>query len=480
MNLPESIGAPLDAMKKKLPRIRLRKLTRSEVLMMILSFALALLVWTYAAQTVSPDITQNLKNLPVNVDLTGSRAESYGLSLLLSDEDKDALDHLRVACDIKGSRTAIGGLSGSDVEVYVDFDSALNRIGEQELPLKVRSLTKKLRTDSLDCSLTPDHITLNMDRFEKQTVRVTNALCTKITSADDETMILTDEISIEPSTVEITGPSTRLSEIDHIQVVVDAEEKLNQTKTYTNITNYQFLDSSGNVVKGDAVSAQGAVFSVQIPVKYSRVLPLTISLKTPPAGFDSDWLLEHIRLNGDCKLPLGNDDGSTKHLEIAIETRDPALKDNLDELETYELKDQIPLSSLTIGGASLERTVQLEDGFTDGSNIGSVMISLDDTGLTSRTFWIKNSDIQLMNGSAAYKYSLQVPTGNTAITLIGTEEQLDLIEAEDLAASINLFNISAPSEGTSPQPFTVTLPDTVSRVWVSPLPRVNITVSLAG
>ena len=478
MDLPERIGAPLDAMKKKLPRIRLRKPTRSEVLMMILSFALSLLVWTYAAQTVSPDITQNLKNLPVNVDLAGTRAESYGLSLLLTPEENVSLNEMRVSCDIKGSRTVIGGLTRGDIEVYVDFDSAENRIGEQELPLKVRSLTKKLRTDSLDCSLIPDHVTLNMDRFEKQTVRVTNVQCSKITSADDETIVLTEEISIEPSAVEITGPSTRLSEIDHIEVVLDAEEKLDQTKTYTNITNFEYLDSSGNVVADDAFTAQGANFSVQIPVKYSRVLPLTISLKTPPAGFDTEWLLEHILLNNEYTLPLGNHNNK-KHLEIAIETRDPALKDNLDELEAYELKDQIPLSSLTIGGASLERTVQLEDGFTDGSNTGSVKISLDDTGLTSRTFWIKNSDIQLMNGSAAYKYSLQVPTGNTAITLIGTEEQLDLIETEDLAASINLFNINA-SEGTSPQTFTVTLPDTVSRVWVSPLPRVNITVTPAG
>lgn len=429
----------------------------------------AVFLWAYITSTITPDYTVSFKKLPVIIDLSGTRAESFGLSLMPSANGDEF--SMTVDCDITGTRTAIGGLSRADVVAYVDFDSNVaDVIGTQTLPIRLRT---SAGTELSNVKLSQDSVDLTLDRYETRSFPVEEVLYPNLT-VDDETRISKDEITFEPANVQISGPSTQLSAVDHIRVNLDAEEELTQTKTFTNCTRWSVIDGDGNVVSEHALSVQATRFSVRIPVFYSRSLPVTINIANAPSNFDVEQVLKRVRLNTNAaySLPGYGDD----NLMITIETTDPANKANLDQLKEWTI-DSVPLSSLTVGN-SVEIPITMAEGFTDSSNIGTVYVSLDDSDLVTETRWVKNSDILLLNGDQRYNYRLESPGGNTPIILIGTQEELNLIADEDLRLSVNLITISVSSEGVYTQVLSVSMPDTVSGVWVSPTPTVNIAVSL--
>ena len=445
------------------------RLHKPDVGLLIVSVISAVFLWAYIASTITPDYTVSFTKLPVIIDLSGTKAESFGLSLLPAADDENM--SLTVDCTITGTRTAIGGLTRADVVAYVDFDSNVaDIIGTQTLPIRLRTSGG---TELSRAVLSQDSVDLTLDRYESRSFPVSEVLYPNLT-VDEETRVSKDEITYEPATVQIYGPSTQLSGIDHIRVNLEEKETLTQTKTFTDCTRYSVIDGDGNVVSDQALQVQATRFSVRIPVFYSRTLPVTINIANTPSSFDVEKVMERVRLNTNAAytLPGYGDD----NLMITIETTDPANKANLDQLKEWMI-DSVPLSALSVGN-SIEIPITMAEGFTDSPNIGTVYVSLDDTDLVTETRWIKNSDIQLLNGDQRYHYKLESPGGNTPVMLIGTQEELDQIDDADLRMQVNLIAISVSSEGVYTQALTVSLPDTVSGVWVSPTPTVNIAVTL--
>ena len=448
--------------------------SKRDAVTLIASFFVAFIIWVYIASTVNPNITIEIQDIPVIVDMTGSTAEKdFGLSLLTDNSGDDEDEITKVTAVITGNRTAIGSLTRNDIEAYVDFDSDVrNMIGAQTLPIKLRTVNG---AEISSYKLSESQMTVTMDRYDEVEIPVKEVLFPHLTY-DSETIINEEEIAVEPSTVKVYGPTSQLSSIHHICVTIDEAEELTETKTFTNCTNYDLVATDGSPVSSAAFRVQASSFSVKIPVKYTRVLPVTVDISNAPAGFDKQFVLDRIRLKTQQEESFTLAGGENP-LTIAIETSNTEAKAKLDALETWTI-GTVSLYAISIDN-KIDIPVTMEEGFTDGSQIGTVSLSLDSTGLIADRRWIKNSDIALMNKPTNYNFSLQSPAGNTAITLIGTEEAITALDSADLHASVNLVNVSISQEGTISQAFTVTLPEGASTVWVCPQPRVNIIVTLA-
>lgn len=459
-------------MKKRLSRLRLpklRQLQRADIITLIASFVIALLLWSYIAANVMQEYTVQLNKIPLTVEIANSRAASYGLNL--TPESQAAVEALTVDGTVTGSRSAYGALKSSDVVAYVDFNSTVAAaIGTQTLPIRLRTVSGEELTNF---SLSRSSVTVEMDRYEKRSFPVNDVVYPFLTW-DDDTRISKDDITYEPSTVEIYGPSRRLSQIDHICVNIINAEELTQTKTFSDCADFSLKDSDGNEVDAAPFNVQTTRFSVRIPVYYSRELPVTINIANPPTGFDTETIMKRIRITANDVYTLPG--YGENNLNITIETADPDNKATLEALETWTI-ESLALSQLS-KTSSVNVPITMPKGFVDKSHIDSVTISLDSTDLQTKQIWVKNSDILLINPDPKYHYALESPGGNTLVTLIGTQEELNKIEEDALKCSVNLVNISVSTEGVYSRPFTVKLPDTVSGVWVSPEPNVSIRVSV--
>ncbi|MBR4201204.1 MAG: hypothetical protein IKQ91_08020, partial [Oscillospiraceae bacterium] len=327
-----------------------------------------------------------------------------------------------------------------------------------------------------NADLSVKYAEVEMDHYQYLDIPV-NEVSDVFQIADDETRINTDEITYEPSTVKVYGPSSQLSALDHIRVNIASESEISKTTTFSELTDYDVLDKDGNVVNTAMLRVQATHFSVRIPVYYSRKLPVSVKIINTPEKFDEDTIMQRLRITANdtvYTLPGYGDN----NLMINIETDDPENKAKLDQREIWTI-GSIPIAALSLD-EPFKLPVNMEEGFTDSSNIGTVFISLDAEGLKTETRWIKNSDIVPINPDPSYHYEMETPAGNTPVTLIGTPEELSKIDTADLKASVNLINITVTTEGVYKQAFSVTLPDTVSGVWVSPTPTVDIAVSVAN
>ncbi len=435
---------------------------------LLLAFALALVLWFYIAVTVYPSYSVHINNVPVQIDIANTTAAGYGLSVLSPESGEQTVDVV-----ISGDRTSIGGLTRDDIIAYVDFDTNINdAVGTQRRPIRIKTVEgEKLSGYELSVAT----IDVRMDRYESATFPVGEVLCPNLTVMDKTVMLDHDAIVCDPSYVTIYGPSSALSQIHHIRVTLDDATTMYETRTFTDCSNFDLIDADGNIVTGTAFEVLTAGFVVKVPVYYSHTLPVTVQLSGVPTGFDTASLLRRLRLNTDRAYPLPDfaDDGDC--LTITIETSSAELQKTLKDLDTWAL-GTVPISSLTLGGTPIEVPVTLPEGYTDRSNLQSVYVTLDETDLVAATRWISAGDIPIINGLSGYDFAIQ--RGRFQITLIGTADEVNKITADDIAATVNLYNAVITQEGTFSHAVTFTLPETATGVWVSGVTKVSVTATL--
>ena len=294
----------LSAIKKRVAAMHLpkpRKLSRADIITLVASFIIALLLWTYIAANVMQEYTVQLNKIPLSVDITNSRAASYSLNL--TPESLAALEDITVDGTVTGSRSMYGALKSTDVVAYVDFNSTVAAIiGTQTLPIRLRTVSGEELTNF---TLSRSSVTVEMDRYETRAFPV-NEVSAPFLIRDDETRINESEISYEPSTVQIYGPSRRLAQIDHVRVNIVNSEDLTQTKTFSDCADFTLEDSDGNEVDASSFNVGTTRFSVRIPVFYSgdepcRATETTISRsrsKRPIPITRQRWMrLKHGRSN---------------------------------------------------------------------------------------------------------------------------------------------------------------------------------------
>lgn len=451
---------PLGAVKRWL-----WKLSSKNILLLIVSFLIALFAWAYIASSIATDYSKSFSNLPVTIDTAGTKAESLRLSVL------DPPESLTVNATIYGNRTDIGGMNKNDLEAYVDFSAVSEATGKQAFPIKIRTASGKALANAPKLSV--NTVELTMDRFDTKTVEVREFSHSKITPGDEVT-INEEDIVCDPATVSVYGPTSKLKLIDHIRVNIRDEEEISRTKTYTDVTEATLISADNTEISAAAFEMPAISFSVKIPVYYMHELPVTVDISDFPDNFNKEIVLDRLilRADQDYSLPGYGDN----NLKITIKTESPEEKEWLDSLPSLSI-GSVSLSSLSINMKPLEKTITLKEGDTNLSNFDSVSVLLDDTDLVAEQRWISNSAINLINPSSNFHYEKQ--SGRTSVTLIGTAEEVAKVRTDELQASVNLYNAAISEEGTKEQAVIITLPDTVSGVWISPMPMVNISATYA-
>ena len=467
MQLKDTKAAAMELLSE-LPIKKPRKLKRSDITLIVLSFICALFLWAYIASNIASEVTPQFRDLPITVDTTNTQAERLGLMLL--PESAEELQTLTVTCTVYGNRAAIGGLTRSDLEAYVDFDSdIMDMTGVQTLPVKIRT---KNGAPFTKADITPSRVSVNMDHYTRKEVPVTDAEHPNL-STNEEAIIREENITYSPAKVEVSGPSKQLAALDHICVNINDTEDLLESKTFDS-SEYTFMDAEDKPVNGAAFETNVGLFSVTIPVVYSRTLPISVEIVNVPDGFDVSTIYKRLSIVGSSKnysLPGYGED----NMQITIETPHLDYKQSLDDLNSYNTYS-IALSDL-IPGKTVTRSFPAAEGFESPDNITSVTFKLDDADLQTETRLIKNSDIELPNTNDRFAYDLRSPDGNTQVTLCGTAEELAMVDSDDLKAYVNL--ISKTEKGNTAVKINVTLPDTVSGVWVQKPPSLALNIKAA-
>jgi len=418
-------------------RIR-EHLMKNNFSLAILSILIAILVWFIISMTQYPSVQKTIANIPLSVDITGSAAESNGLSVISCNVEE-------VTVELLGSRTSVGNLNNENLIAYLDADS-VSSTGTKSLTVKIRS-TSGINFEVK--SVTPSTASVIFDKMDTREFPV-SAKIPNVTVVEGKA-INSDDITCEPSAVRITGPSAQLDKISKVYAVSNKTNSLDTTYVLPS-DEVQLYTEDGSLIDQSSLKLSTANFSINIPVRTQKTVPLTVGITNVPSTFDQRCI--KFNLSAD-SVVLATNNSSTE------------LPQNL-EIGKVALSDLSPNFTKTF---SLSNVLGENSELINMSDLETVTVSLDASGLSTMDLTLDQSRITISNiADSSYDYS--VMTSKLPITVVGPEDIISDITAEDIVGDVNLLNADITTD-------QITLPVTFSclkhdNVWVVTNARVTI------
>ena len=382
----------------------------SKALNMLISAVLAFLTWLTLSVTAFPETSVSIKDIPIDYSLDGSYADVAGISILSkSDETANV--------KIKGLRYIIGEYGADDISISINLDT-VRAPGTYELPLVVTANNGDEITVE---EIYPATVKIEFDYIVSKEFSVENGMLIadiSSLSAAPGYAIDTSEILINPSSVTVRGPKDHVDQITHCVARYSAGATV--MSSIQGGAAELVLYSGENIFTSEKVTVSDSKLSLDVPVYLHKDLNLNISIKSYFDGFDVSSLSYEIEPK-----------------TLAVRSQSGKLADyNSVHLGYVDLED-------IVNGATIRFSIPQNDIYENVSGYEYATVNFKLEGYTTKDVTIKNSQIHAIN--VPQGYNVNVIQGQIAgVTLVGPEDVLATIDADDVVAQIDFMNVSIP------------------------------------
>lgn len=376
---------------------------RPKTLRIILSLVIAFFVWM-AAMLAAPEITKHIKDVPITVDIPTS-------AMLEVVEGEDT----KVSLVLDGKQFEIGNYGPENVRVIADA-SAIIEPGTYEVPLIVSD--NGTRSYSVT-SISPATVSLTFEARTKKLLQIQPSI-TGLTTPDNY-IAPENEITLDPSAVEISGAESFISRVERAVIEVNFTREVSSTQSQN--SKIVYYDENGNRLETEDISyfhQDVSSVAITIPVKRVATLPLSVSFLNIPENFPEEELSYSLSVDS-----------------ITVAAEDSVLRNHSSLVLGYiDFKQMNLLTS-----SQMDFAVQLPDGFTDMDDIEIVTVSFDADDLASTNLSLKN--FQIVNIPDGY--TATVNEESLRVHVIGRKSIISGISAGDFVVKVDLSDINLRS-----------------------------------
>lgn len=376
---------------------------RPKTLRIILSLVIAFFVWM-AAMLAAPEITKHIKDVPITVDIPTS-------AMLEVVEGEDT----KVSLVLDGKQFEIGNYGPENVRVIADA-SAITEPGTYEVPLIVSD--NGTRSYSVT-SISPATVSLTFEARTKKLLQIQPSI-TGLTTPDNY-IAPENEITLDPSAVEISGAESFISRVERAVIEVNFTREVSSTQSQN--SKIVYYDENGNRLETEDISyfhQDVSSVAITIPVKRVATLPLSVSFLNIPENFPEEELSYSLSVDS-----------------ITVAAEDSVLRNHSSLVLGYiDFKQMNLLTS-----SQMDFAVQLPDGFTDMDDIEIVTVSFDADDLASTNLSLKN--FQIVNIPDGY--TATVNEESLRVHVIGRKSIISGISAGDFVVKVDLSDINLRS-----------------------------------
>lgn len=376
---------------------------RPKTLRIILSLVIAFFVWM-AAMLAAPEITKHIKDVPITVDIPTS-------AMLEVVEGEDT----KVSLVLDGKQFEIGNYGPENVRVIADA-SAITEPGTYEVPLIVSD--NGTRSYSVT-SISPATVSLTFEARTKKLLQIQPSI-TGLTTPDNY-IAPENEITLDPSAVEISGAESFISRVERAVIEVNFTREVSSTQSQN--SKIVYYDENGNRLETEDISyfhQDVSSVAITIPVKRVATIPLSVSFLNIPENFPEEELSYSLSVDS-----------------ITVAAEDSVLRNHSSLVLGYiDFKQMNLLTS-----SQMDFTVQLPDGFTDMDDIEVVTVSFDADDLASTNLSLKN--FQIVNIPDGY--TATVNEESLRVHVIGRKSIISGISAGDFVVKVDLSDINLRS-----------------------------------
>ena len=360
-------------------------------LALFISFGL----WLYVITVVSPESQNTYLDIPVVMD-GESLLNDRGLMIIAGGTQT-------VDLKLEGYRTDLSQLNKANITLLADL-SQITTAGEHKLSYDI-SYPGILQSGTITVlEQTPKLITVVVAELAKKEVPVNVVY----TGAVPENYIAHKQsVTLDHTTVTVSGPKDIVSQIDHAQVTVDLTGK---NTTISGAYNYTLCDKYGSPVENVAKITTN-LNEIRVTLRIQKTKEIPLILHVIYGGGVTEQTSEII-LDRETIQVAGNE----------------AVLDSLNEivLGTLDLSDILESTTMTY-------PIILPEDVTNITNVTEVNVSINFPDLQIRKFKVSNFVAEkLPDGLEA-----QWLTDSLTVYLRGAKEVLDKLGAEDISVVVN-------------------------------------------
>lgn len=377
-------------------------MTKSKLLTILLSVAIAFGLWLYVITVEQPESEKTYYDIPVVLQNESILTER---GLMITSERPTVTLHL------SSTRTNLNQLNESNINVISNVGTIVTP-GTHELPYSV-SYPGNIPSGSITRqSSRPDMITLKVEnRITKQVpvVPVYSGSVAEGLLADKENILL------DYTMIDVSGPESVLERITKAVIAVDLEGK---SETIVQECAYTLCDEAGEPVDSQWVTTN--VEAVNLTLQIHRVKEVSLQVNVV-AGGGATELTSSISIEPRTILISGSE----------------ALLEGLDvvELGTINLGE---IDTDTV----LKLPITLPEGITNETGITEATVEVKFPNL--RTVSLNVDNIQLINVPEGLEAELV--TQMLEVKLRGPASMIEAISKEDVTISVDLVDAQAGTD----------------------------------
>ncbi len=418
----------------KLKKLSLRQLFSNTKFLVVFSILVAFIFWIVVALEYAPVIENEIKDIPVKIDMNNSVPDKLGLQIFGQSD-------YTINVTVRGNRYIVGGdlLTADDFEATAQT-AYVDSAGKHSLVVKVTA--KDANADYEIISKSTDYIEVYFDKYAEKEVEVTPRIVSELDDyTADDYMFDKADIIYETKTVKVSGAQTEVNSITAAYADIPIEKKLTQSETI----DASVVLSNGSDLESKYVKINGEsrlTVPVTLPVYKMQTSAVSVSFKNTPSDYINSPLLYSISPSRVRVAVLQNGSDTTNSLEIG----------------TIDFANITPSNGSFTFHASNVKTAK----FLDGTTSFSVEVNTD--GLSTKKLEPNINSIMITGGSGVSAGNVDLSSIGS-VTVVGTQTALASVNANMLEVNINLTNIKL-EEGENTVPVTVTLKNS-KNCWVS-------------
>ncbi len=382
-------------------KIDLKGLFESKRFVKVFSVLLAVLAWLIVVLTVDTETTATIKQIPVQINLEDTVAQSLGLEPIEGAEQY-------VSVLVSGKRYVVGALKPEDITATVSLSNVIEP-GKYTL-----SVTTTETVESLDYSIittTPKTIGIAFDRMKTKKMPV--EVETKDISVQDDYLL--EKAYASTTSITLHGPEADIDLIDRVVATTDVSGVLE--KTVIQPAQIKYFDAENKELNLPKVTSTPDDIEITIPVFKQKTLPLQIQFTNVPTDFPIN-AIRYTLSNNEILVAVPIDAPDIEALDIGF----------IDFREFDINKDY-------------SFDITLPNGYLNLSNLKSVDVNFNFIGYSSKN--ITTTSTLIKNTPSGYTVTAQ--NNPLDIKLYGPSASLNTLRNDDIIVEVDLASTDIKS-----------------------------------
>ena len=376
-------------------------LIRNNRFLMIASLIIAFALWMWVAIEKSPEVTNVITGIPVQINLENSIPEQLGLQIFGESE-------FTVDVTVKGKKYILSSLDANDIDVVANTNY-VDSSGTKTLQLKITP--KDSSDDFTIASSSSTYIEVYFDTYKEVEMALTGNIDSSLESIVPEDCLLGD-IVFSKNTVLISGPATEINRITSVSADVKVNDVLEKTTTFD--PEIKIITSDGSKLEYSKINTVDDI-TMTVPVLKVVTLPTAVEFKNAPSGFISNPIKYSVSPSS-VKVAIPVD---------AVETTKSFVVDTIDFADIGD-----SYNTFTVDADSIN-TYKIMD-----SNVKRFKVTINASDMGSKTLTVPVSNVTIKNTRDDFKVTLNT-TKDITVTIVGLKEDIDAITSDDLAIEID-------------------------------------------